>query len=87
MDAAEEVKRLTSVALARELTGEAAERFCQDFEGLEEWITKADETTRSIEGKEGASSGEQVQENDNSRPTMLRDLFPRTGEEIRILLS
>lgn len=88
MDAAEEVKQLASIGLARELTNEAADRFCQDFEGLEEWIIRADEATRGNEdAKEDGSSTEVVQEGERTGPLKLRDMFPRTSGEMRILLS
>jgi conserved oligomeric Golgi complex subunit 6 len=70
MDAMENLKHLQSSRLAREITEAAAERFCDDFEQVEEKLIAADEIWEEDDGKEP-----------------LRALFPRTGGEIRVLLS
>ena len=70
MDAMENLKHLQSTRLAREITEEAAERFCDDFESVEQRLLAVDEL--EMEGEEKQS---------------LRDLFPRTSGEIRVLLS
>ncbi|KAK5242453.1 Golgi transport complex subunit 6 [Cryomyces antarcticus] len=76
-DARENVKRLKSAALALEVTEAAAERFCEDFEAVEDVVLKADEERRvadvHADGGEGAGR--------------LREVFPRTSAEIRVLLS
>lgn len=77
MDAMENLKYLQSSKLAREITEEAAERFCDDFEKVEEWLMRADECME--EEEEGKEDGE--------GRVGLRELFPRTGGEIRVLLS
>ncbi|XDG04863.1 hypothetical protein ABKA04_004478 [Annulohypoxylon sp. FPYF3050] len=77
MDAMENVKHLQDAALAREVTEEAAERFCVDFEHVEELLAAADELAE--EAGEGKGEGEE--------PSSLRSLFPRTTGEIRVLLS
>ncbi|KAI0098841.1 oligomeric complex COG6 [Nemania sp. FL0031] len=71
MDALENLANLQDARLAREVTEEAAERFCADFEHVEELLMLADEA-RGQGGDEEAS---------------LRELFPRTTGEIRVLLS
>jgi hypothetical protein len=71
MDAMENLKQLQSSKLAREITEAAAERFCDDFEQVEEKLIAADETLE--------------EEEDEKEP--LRAFFPRTGGEIRVLLS
>jgi len=43
MDAMENLKRLQSTELAQDITEEAAERFCDDFEKVEEKLMAADE--------------------------------------------
>jgi len=43
MDAMENLKRLQSTELARDITEEAAERFCDDFEKVEEKLMAVDE--------------------------------------------
>ncbi|KAI6088224.1 oligomeric Golgi complex subunit 6 [Hypoxylon rubiginosum] len=74
MDAMENVKHLQDARLAREITEEAAERFCEDFEHVEGLLIEADELAA-----DGVGDGEE--------PRSLRTLFPRTTGEIRVLLS
>ncbi|KAI3319939.1 oligomeric complex COG6 [Xylariaceae sp. AK1471] len=76
MDALENVKHLQNARLAREITEEAAERFCADFEHVEELLMLADELRGQEEGK-----------GDTNEEPSLRALFPRTTGEIRVLLS
>jgi hypothetical protein len=52
---------------------EAAERFCETFEEIEE---------RVLEGDKGVDGDE-----DDEDVVLLRDVFPRTAGEIRVLLS
>lgn len=73
MDAMENLKRLLDARLAAEITEEAAEKFCTDFEHVEEMLALADELEGQEDGAEGTRS--------------LRELFPRTSGEIRVLLS
>ncbi|KAB5518766.1 oligomeric Golgi complex subunit 6 [Coniochaeta sp. 2T2.1] len=72
MDAMENLKRLLDARLAAEITEDAAERFCADFEHVEEMLMSADEVAEHDEEGETQS---------------LRALFPRTSGEIRVLLS
>jgi hypothetical protein len=76
MDAMENLKNLQSSKLAREITEEAADRFCDDFEGVEETLIAADEMWEQEQDEETVAGAEP-----------LRSLFPRTGGEIRVLLS
>jgi hypothetical protein len=78
MDAMENLNQLHSTKLAREITEKAAERFCEDFETVEEAILSADDFL-----EESANSDKNEVEN----PEGLRALFPRTSGEIRVLLS
>jgi hypothetical protein len=73
MDAMENLKRLMDARLAAEITEEAGERFCTDFEHVEELLILADELAEQEDGDEETQS--------------LRALFPRTSGEIRVLLS
>jgi hypothetical protein len=73
MDAMENLKNLQSSKLAREITEEAAEKFCDDFEKVEKKLIAADELLEEVD--------------DGSEPEPLRALFPRTIGEIRVLLS
>ncbi|KAH8661632.1 oligomeric Golgi complex subunit 6 [Tricladium varicosporioides] len=75
MDAMENLKHLQSSKLTREITEDAAERFCDDFEQVEEKLIASDEIW------------EQEAEAEAHEGVLLRDLFPRTGGEIRVLLS
>lgn len=74
MDAMENLKLLQSSRLAREITEEAAEKFCADFEQVEEKLLAADELLGQNEGPAGSTQP-------------LRVLFPRTSGEMRVLLS
>ncbi|EEU46217.1 uncharacterized protein NECHADRAFT_67962 [Fusarium vanettenii 77-13-4] len=73
MDAMENLKHLQDSKLARQVTEEAAEQFCNDFEELEEVILEEDE--------DSADSDDEEEEG------RLRSVFPRTTAEIRVLLS
>lgn len=75
IDAAENLKRLQNRTTVQNITEEAAERFCEDFEFVESKIMAADDLLykEDEEEEEPAAS--------------LRDLFPRTSGEIRVLLS
>jgi hypothetical protein len=59
--------------IVRGVVEEAAERFCETFEEIEE---------RVLEGDKGVYGGE-----DDEDVVLLRDVFPRTAGEIRVLLS
>lgn len=76
MDATENLKNLQSSKLAREATEEAADKFCDDFELIEEKMIMADNLW--MEAEDGSEEG-------GGEP--LRAMFPRTGGEIRVLLS
>ncbi|KAK8183150.1 oligomeric Golgi complex subunit 6 [Phyllosticta capitalensis] len=74
MEAMDNVKRLRSAGLAQKITEQAAEKFCEDFEFVESRILAADELRVVENGDEEPRPG-------------LRELFPRTSGEIRVLLS
>lgn len=77
MDAMENIQKLQDSRLAREITEEAAERFLADFGRLENMLMSADEATERQSSSIGAD--EDVES--------LRIAFPRTADEIRVLLS
>lgn len=77
MDALENIQELQDARLAREITEEAAARFCADFKRLEDMLMSADELAESRE------ESDEVGQNTHS----LRTAFPRTADEIRVLLS
>lgn len=82
MDAMENLKRLGNTKLAQEITADAAERFCEDFEFVEGKLAAVDELRQSAVRKGGEES-----ENEEQELVPLRSLFPRTSGEIRVLLS
>lgn len=75
IDAAENIKRLQNRTTVQNITEEAAERFCEDFESVESKVLAADDLLYKEED-----------EDEEAAPS-LRDLFPRTSGEIRVLLS
>lgn len=80
MDAMENLKQLRSTKMAQEITAEAADRFCEDFEFVEGKLSACDELTVGDAGGEGIEEGK-------NEAMPLRSLFPRTSGEIRVLLS
>ena len=84
MDAMENLKGLSSAKVAREITAEGAERFCEDFEYVERKLAAVDELRDAETGSENDES-EEGKEKEGQVP--LRSFFPRTSGEIRVLLS
>lgn len=78
MDAMDNIKYLQDNKMARGLTAEAAEKFCDDFEHVEHILNKVDEDAE----EEADEAGEEFTE-----AMSLRAVFPRTVAEIRVLLS
>ncbi|KAF1963266.1 oligomeric Golgi complex subunit 6 [Byssothecium circinans] len=76
IDAAENLKQLRNRKTVQDITEEAAGRFCEDFEFVESKILAADDLLYKEEDEEEEEEG-----------PALRDLFPRTSGEIRVLLS
>lgn len=81
LDAAENVKHLRNRTIVQNITEEAARRFGEDFEYIESKILAADDLLWGDQTREDDDDGE------GSAPPALRDLFPRTSGEIRVLLS
>ena len=79
VDGMENLKALSSTKVAQEVTTEAAERFCEDFEFVEGRLGAVD----ALRGK----TEDDAEGNDGKEVVMLRELFPRTSGEIRVLLS
>ena len=88
MDAMENLKNLASREVARDVTAEAAELFCEDFEFVERLLGQVDHVRfgESEDEDEGGRETENEQGKDGA-VQRLRDLFPRTSGEIRVLLS
>ena len=84
MDAMENMKGLSSTKVARDITAEGAEQFCEDFEFVEGKLAAVDE----LRDAEGGSEKDEDEEGKEKRGQVpLRSLFPRTNGEIRVLLS
>jgi hypothetical protein len=70
------LKGLEQKPLVRRIVERAAEKFCEDFEEIEELIVQADDLrTKQVNGQQG------------DEEIWLREIFPRTEDEIRVLLS
>jgi hypothetical protein len=72
MDAIENLKPIQDPSLVRELTDEAVMRFCDDYARVEECLVRADSYS---DGRHAS----------HSKP--LREFFPRTTGEVKVLLS
>lgn len=80
IDAKENIKHLNNKKLASNITTEAAERFCEDFGFVEAQLAafdESEETTKDTQEHGGLGEASQL----------LRQYFPRTTGEIRVLLS
>jgi hypothetical protein len=69
------LRQLQSSDIARKVTEQAALRFCEDFEMIEDKLNEIDAVT-----------GHMQNEGDDE-PRSLRTLFHRTSGEIRVLLT
>jgi len=78
-DARQSVGRLKDKMLLRRICEEAADRFIQDFEMAERILAAVDEVRLG----EAEKSNKDMED----APPLLRDVFPRTSDEIRVLLS
>ncbi|KAL8804502.1 MAG: hypothetical protein Q9182_002509 [Xanthomendoza sp. 2 TL-2023] len=97
MDASDNLKQLNNNGLARDVTSEAADRFCEDFEFVEarlaavdEWVATDEDrgqTGRGDDEEESKSGGAKVLRGERRDLVLLRSLYPRTSGEIRVLLS
>merc|ERR1712000_223322 len=79
MDAQESLKNLFDRTLAQNIGSEAVERFCSEFDELEGMLDMVDAESGELDGERF----EDVPDHDTS----LRELYPRTGAEVRALLS
>lgn len=102
MDATENLKFLSNVKIAAEITGRAANRFCKDFEFVESMLVAFDQLRRETRAvrkvdrgdrDRGDEGGKEDSENsggedeEEEEEMPLRALFTRTSGEIRVLLS
>jgi conserved oligomeric Golgi complex subunit 6 len=77
MDAQDSQRKLVDKNLAKEMVSEAVERFYAEFDELESMVQLA----------EAAMPQDESDENIEDAAVTLRDLYPRTGAEVRALLS
>ena len=80
MDAKDNMRFLNDKQLATDLTAEAAERFCEDFKYVESTLATSDDA-------EGVGEMTSDQASFDQQTLQLRQLFPRTVGEVRVLLS
>jgi conserved oligomeric Golgi complex subunit 6 len=81
IDATDNLKRLQNPKLVTEVTEQGAERFCEDFEFVVGWLDVHDEGAEEMK-----VDGEEDEDEDRG-VVLLRDVFPRTAQEVRVLLS
>ena len=86
MDASDNLKYVISRHLADEITSEAVERFCEDFEYVEGKLISVD-TSREQQQHGSSIAGSNEALNMEMEETLLRSFYPRTSGEIRVLLS
>ena len=72
MDELETISRLRNATLAQAITKKAADMYCDDFEFIEKTLVAADARIAEIEGSESST---------------FRQYFPRTSDEVRVLLT
>jgi hypothetical protein len=79
--------KIGDAGVVRRVVEGAAERFVEAFEGVEGLVLRADGAKRRgmVEGKTDGEDGEE--EDDDEEEVWLREVFPRTTDEIRVLLS
>ncbi|EXJ94728.1 hypothetical protein A1O1_03125 [Capronia coronata CBS 617.96] len=82
MDAQENLKNLLDRTLAKDVVSEAVERFCAEFDELESMLQMMDAQDLGRPGGLGIDTAEV-----NGQAASLRELYPRTGAEVRALLS
>ncbi|OAP65439.1 hypothetical protein AYL99_01411 [Fonsecaea erecta] len=91
MDAQEAMKPLFDRTLAQDVVAEAVERFCSEYDDLEGMLeTIAAETSVSVEEGDGGDDGgseDQREKSANCLLGSLRESYPRTGAEVRALLT
>ncbi|KAL2057642.1 hypothetical protein ABVK25_002026 [Lepraria finkii] len=96
MDAIQNLRGLSSMKLAQDITVAAAERFCEEFEFVQGRLGRVDELREENGAEEEDGEGEGDEEGtkegedgegEKTDEVPLRSLFPRTSAEIRVLLS
>ncbi|KAK3320020.1 oligomeric complex COG6-domain-containing protein [Cercophora scortea] len=85
MDATENLKHLQDSKLARDITEEAAERFCVDFEHVEEMLMLADELAMVEKGSgSGSEEDEEEEDGDASAGACMHGLDPGSLAQVML---
>ncbi|KIW27942.1 uncharacterized protein PV07_07637 [Cladophialophora immunda] len=91
MDAQEAMKNLFDRTLAQDVVAEAVDRFCSEYDDLEGMLETIDaEVSAPVEESDGDDDGRAEDERDHSANGLtgsVRASYPRTGAEVRALLS
>ena len=87
IDAVENLKLLKNSIMSEDITTEAANRFCEDFEFVERKLVAADRIRMHGGEYDKRQYGEESEDGGDGEVLALRTLFPRTTGEIRVLLS
>ena len=87
MDAQEELKKVLDRAMAKDVVAEAVDKFCIEFDELEGMLEIVDDETAEARENGGGENDESENESITGPVGSLRDLYPRTGAEVRALLS
>ncbi|KAK5049577.1 hypothetical protein LTR84_004506 [Exophiala bonariae] len=92
MDVQELLKPLLDKGLAGDVVAEAVERFCLEFDELEALLEGVDVQGGGGGGGDGPregreEDGDETEGEDEDAMVPIRDLYPRTGAEVRALLS
>ena len=82
LEANERLEQLMNKNIVTDITAEAAERFCDDFDQIEGILTDIDDAQQSTSSTHSHSLGDLAVDR-----TMLRSYLPRSSAEIRVLLS
>lgn len=82
-DARSFLGQLEDRSLARRIVEDAAEQFCGDFDRIEGWVLLAQE--RGVGRVNGGTEANDDHEDEDEGG--IREVFPRTADEIRVLLS
>ena len=83
-DALANLQQLSDRRLATLITAEAIERFCKDFERVEDAVERIGDRAA---GEASDDNDDDDMEDETSPGRHVRDYFPRTSAEIRVLLT
>lgn len=97
VDALEQLQKLSSASLAKEITETAADVFVDEFERVEDVLLKVNEFQERQGLEEAENGGKKEKGAGEERPEeagaglaldkSLRMMYPRTSHEVRVLLS